>query len=68
MIKTEQPQNCGVQIMDVNFVFDRARAEFVRSAVGHPAFDSAACHPHAEGTPIVISARSAAGHVAIGAR
>src|SRR6185295_490177 len=45
VIQAEQMQNRRVQIVDVDFVFDRVKTEFVRLPVGDARFDSAAGEP-----------------------
>src|SRR5258706_5331382 len=62
VVETEEPQNRGVQIMDVDLVLDSASAKFVRRTISHSAFHSATRHPHAASAAIVIAARCATRH------
>ena len=55
VIESQQVQHCGVQIMDVDFVGDGSMSVFVGFAVGHPAANAAAGHPHREALRIVIA-------------
>ena len=48
MVKAKQLKNRGVQVVDVDFVLNRARAEFIGRAIGDAAFDAAAGQPDAE--------------------
>src|SRR5437879_4998488 len=57
VIETEQAQNRGVQVVNVDLVLDRARAEFIRRAINRAAFDAAARKPDAERAIVVIAAR-----------
>ena len=56
VIDAHQVQNRRVQIMDVNFVFRRVPAEFVRRAVNVAATDSAAGEEHGEAVMVVVAA------------
>src|SRR4051812_45177627 len=51
--------------MDMDLVFDRPRAELIRSPVSDAAFDAAARHPHAERAAIVGAAWRSTGNVAV---
>ena len=55
VIEAHQLQHRGVKVMDVNSVFNRLIPEFVRTAVGHSAFDATARHPDAEAMMVVVS-------------
>jgi hypothetical protein len=55
VIKAHQLQHRGVQVMDMNSIFNRLISEFVRTAVGHSAFDATARHPDAEAMMVVVS-------------
>src|SRR5262245_48969396 len=61
VIETEQPQDCGVQIVDVDFVFDGRKSELIRRAVDIAATDAATRQPHAEAVVVVIAAIDLAG-------
>ena len=56
VIEAQQGQHRGVQVVDVDPVFDRPVTEFVGRAVGHSAFDAAAGQPDAEAPMIVVAA------------
>ena len=59
VVETEQVENGGVEIVDVDFIFDGVEAEFVGFAVLDTAFDAAAGHPHGEGIRVVVAAIAA---------
>lgn len=44
MIESEQVQDGGVEVVDVNFVFDGFVAVFIGDSVGKSAFHTAAAH------------------------
>ena len=56
VIKTEQMQDRGVQVVDVDLPLDRPKAEFVRGAMHVPALDAAAGQPHGETVMVVVAA------------
>src|SRR5947207_15404396 len=56
MIKAEQVQHRGVQIVDVNRILDGAIAEFVGRAVNVSAFHPAAREPDREAIMIMVAA------------
>ncbi len=43
MIDSEQMQQCGMQVVDVHFVFHRLVTKFVCCTVRDAAFDATAC-------------------------
>jgi hypothetical protein len=55
VIQAKQMQDRGVEIVDMNFVFDGGEAKLVGSAVDRSAFDAAAGKPHREAIRIVIT-------------
>src|SRR5437016_2881989 len=55
VVKAEQMQKRRVQIVNVNFVFDRLESEFIGGAVNRAAFDAAAGQPYTEAVRIVIA-------------
>src|SRR5438067_288187 len=57
VIKAEQRENRGVEIVDVDFVRNSLRAELIGRAVNRAAFDAAAGQPGAEAARVVIAAR-----------
>jgi hypothetical protein len=52
-------QDRGMQIGDMDFVFDDVEAHLVRRADRDAAFDAAAGHPHGEGLRMMIAAHAA---------
>ena len=55
MIETEQAEDGGVQVVDVNLVFDRMQAEFVGFPNDLSAFFPATSHPHGEAGRVVVA-------------
>ncbi len=55
VIEPQQVQECGVQIVYVNTLVNRAKTKFVRGAVNMSAFDAAAGKADRETVVIVIS-------------
>src|SRR5204863_6236889 len=60
MLKSEQPQQRRVQIMDVDFVSGRIEPEFVGTAQGNARLDATAGEPHRETIGMMIPAIIAA--------
>src|SRR6266699_6494949 len=61
VVEAHELQNCGVQVVNVNFVLDGLEAELVGGPVGLPAFDAAAGQPISETVVVVVSAVDLAG-------
>ena len=59
VIHTEQMKHRGMQVMDLNFVFNGFVAEFISSTVDRSTFYAAACHPQRETKRIVVPTVSA---------
>src|SRR5205823_6983116 len=57
VIETEQVQDRRVQVVDVNLVIHRARAELVGCAVDRAALDAAPGEPEAERAVVMVAAR-----------
>ncbi|CAD72466.1 hypothetical protein-transmembrane prediction [Rhodopirellula baltica SH 1] len=55
-IESHLMQDRGVQVTDVQRVFDRGGTELVGRPVADAAFDSASGHPHGESVGVVVSA------------
>ena len=55
MIEAEQVQKSGVQVVDVDFVFDGGEAELVRGTVGVAAFGTTTSEPVGEAVVVVIA-------------
>ena len=56
VIEAHKVKDGCVKVMNVEFVFDGTKAEFIRCANGLAAFDASARHPHGEARGVVISA------------
>ena len=56
VIKAEQVQNRGVQVVDVDLLLDRPKAEFIGGAMHVPALDAAARQPHGETVMVEVAA------------
>ena len=54
VIETEQTKDRGMQIVDVNLVFDRMQTEFVGFADDLSAFYASTGHPHGETSRVVV--------------
>src|SRR5438046_3137615 len=61
MIESEQVQDGGLQIVDVNFVFRDTEYEFIGRTVVQAAFDSAAGHDHRVTIRVMIAAENRTG-------
>src|SRR5262245_36072652 len=57
MIETKQRENRRMQVVDVDFVFCRSCAEFVRRAISHSSLDACACEQSCERLRVMIAAR-----------
>ena len=55
VVHSHQMQQCGVEIMDVHFVFDSVIAVFVGGSVLESAFNSSSRHPHRKAARVVIA-------------
>ena len=55
MINAKSVENGGVEVADVDRVFDDVVAHVIGFTVDLAAFDAAACHPYAEATGMVIA-------------
>src|SRR5438105_2997295 len=56
MIDPHQPQNRGMDVVNMDLVFDSAKPELIRLADGFSAFDAAPRHPGCETVGVVIAA------------
>ena len=56
VVEAQQVQDRGVQVVDVDLVFDGGEAEFVGGAVDVAALDAAAGQPHGEAVVVVVAA------------
>ena len=62
VVDAHQVKNRGVNVVDVEAVFDRVQADFVGLADGLAAFDAAAGHPHRKAVRIMVAAVAFFGH------
>src|ERR1041385_6174458 len=60
VIEAEQVQERGMQIMDVNFVFDHVEPKFIGFAETKAALETAASHPHRKCLGMMIASHLAA--------
>jgi len=56
MIETHEPQNRRMDIVDMQPILNRAKAQFICLTDDLTAFDSSAGHPHREASGIMIAA------------
>src|SRR6476620_10441653 len=61
VIEAEQMQERGVEIVDVDFVFDHMETELVGFSERESGFETAAGHPHRESLRVMVTAEFAAG-------
>jgi len=66
VIKAEEVQDSGVEIVHVHGVLDRLESELVGLAVLQPSFSPAARHPHGEAVVVVVAAHFGVGVVGTG--
>jgi hypothetical protein len=60
VVEAETVKDGGLEVVDVNGVFDDVKAEFIRGAIGEASFYSTTSHPHGEGLGMVIATEAAA--------
>ncbi len=56
VVEAHKVKNGGMKIVDMEFIFDGTKAEFIGCANGLAAFDPATRHPHGETRGVVVSA------------
>ena len=56
VVEAELVEEGGVQVADVDGMFDGAEAEFVGDAERDAGFEAAAGHPHGEGVDVMVAA------------
>ena len=61
VIEAQQRQECGVEIVDMNWVFSGRESELVGGAVHGAALHAAAGQPHREPVVVVVAAVDLAG-------
>lgn len=59
VIEAELVQDCGVQVVNVDFVFNRGESKVVGCSVNRATFDTASGQPHRESVGVVVSAVTA---------
>ncbi len=55
MVQPHEVEHCGMQIVHVDFVVDRAKTKVIGSTVRHTAFDTTACKPHGEAPMVMVA-------------
>src|SRR5581483_5664273 len=65
VVHAQQVKHCGVEIVDVNGVFDDIVAKLVRLAVNRSRPRTAACHPHREAPWMMVPAIIVLGETAL---
>ena len=55
VVEAHEVHDCGVQVVDVNFVFDCEETEVVCGTVGQSSLDAAASQPHREPVGMVVA-------------
>src|SRR5882762_202735 len=65
MIDPHAMQNGGVDVSNVNWIFDDVIAEVIGLAVNHAAFDTASRHPHGEAAWMMVAAIISLGQFAL---
>ena len=61
VVNAHEVQNCGVQVVDMDFVLNGVPAKLVGRSMHHAAFDAATCHPHRETERMMLAAVRALG-------
>src|ERR1022692_2348269 len=61
VVETEQVQNGGLDVVDVDGVFDDVEAKFVSRAEGEAALQAAAGHEHGVGERVMVASEVGAG-------
>ena len=56
VVDAKEVEHCGVEVVDLHFVFDGFVSPFVGRTVGHPGFDAAAGEPSGETEGVVVAA------------
>src|SRR5262245_27883032 len=55
MIETQQLEDRGVEVVNMNRIFNRPKPEIIRGSVNIAASDAAASHPHRKPVVIVVT-------------
>src|SRR5437762_10124401 len=59
VIESEEMQECGVKVVNVDLVFDDVESEFVGLAEADAGFETATGHPHSKGLRMMVAAKLA---------
>src|SRR5689334_15080741 len=54
VIDSQLIQDCGVEIVNMNWVLHCVVAEFISSAKSNPRLDASTCHPHCETVRVMV--------------
>ena len=60
VVKPHQVQDCGVEVVNVDSVFNSVKTELIRRPIGEPTSDAASGQPHRKGVRVVVTTRSLA--------
>jgi hypothetical protein len=55
MVKAEQMQDCGMEVVDMDFINGSLVADLIGLTVGKTTLHAAACHPRSEAVGIVVA-------------
>ena len=55
VIDPHQVEDCRVQIMHMNLIFDSRKSKLIGAAIRHPALDATSCEPDAKSMIVVIT-------------
>src|SRR5262245_2494278 len=56
VVEAEEVEDCGLEIVDVDAVFDRGETELVGLAEGEAGADAGAREPHGHGVDVMVAA------------
>ena len=60
VVKAEQVQDGGLEIVGCDFVFDNSETQFIRLSVIAASADATTCHPHREAIWVVVASQHGA--------
>src|SRR5262245_53346875 len=55
MLESKAMEDCGLQIVNVDFIFHHLQPEIIGPANDLPAFDASTCKPHAEAVRVMVA-------------
>ena len=58
VIETEEMEDCGVKVVDVDLVLDSLESKLVSGSDRDAGFDPAACQEHAKAVRVMVAGRS----------